>query len=236
MSSTPRRTSWRTVRRRLCGGVTLAAYLAATVSFPLPAAARKAADQPFPCQNHPCGCLTAEECWAHCCCFTPEERWAWAEEHHVQPPAYAERPGSQGWRTARLRDRAEGRTPRPAVGSCCSAPGSGHHQQTPCTQGCSPETRKPCCTQGPHGSSQQSAPAESSAGTKGKLRWTLGAAALKCRGLATLWTATGAAVPPSPPLIWRPCLEADAWLSWRHEGRTAQASTPLEPPPRLVGV
>jgi len=48
--------------------------------------------QPFPCQNSPCGCKTAEQCWTNCCCSTLEERLAWAEEHEVIPPSYAARP------------------------------------------------------------------------------------------------------------------------------------------------
>ena len=48
-----------------------------------------ASDEPFPCQDCHCGCLTPEQCWTSCCCYTPEERLAWAEEHGVEPPSYA---------------------------------------------------------------------------------------------------------------------------------------------------
>jgi hypothetical protein len=72
--------------------VTLFAYTAMVFGVPLPATARKANDQPFPCQNNPCGCATAEQCWRSCCCTTPEQRFAWAQRHGVTPPAYAERP------------------------------------------------------------------------------------------------------------------------------------------------
>src|SRR4051794_16978264 len=101
-----RTTSWGPLRRRLWAGVTLVAYLLAALGVPLPASARKEPGVPFPCQDHPCGCRTAEQCWAACCCFTPEQRIAWAQAHHVQPPPYAEKPGGQSWRTTRLRDRA----------------------------------------------------------------------------------------------------------------------------------
>src|SRR5215469_4629850 len=92
---------WRALRYRLgVAGVCLA-YLLTALDIPLPASVHKDASQPFPCQNHPCGCQTAEQCWRHCCCFTAEERWAWAREHHVQAPAYAEKPAARGWQTAR---------------------------------------------------------------------------------------------------------------------------------------
>ena len=49
----------------------------------------------FPCQNCPCGCKSAEQCWAACCCFTPAERFAWAKKKGVTPPSYAHRPTSK---------------------------------------------------------------------------------------------------------------------------------------------
>ncbi len=118
---------WRPLRRRLSAGVTLCAYLVAIFGCPLPAAAHKDSDQPFPCQDHPCGCQTAEECWTKCCCLTPEQRWAWAEAHRVRPPAYAEKPASRGWRSDRLRDRDHG----------------AKDAHTSCRHGAAPES---CCT------------------------------------------------------------------------------------------
>lgn len=50
--------------------------------------------QPFVCQNSPCGCKTAEQCWTNCCCFTPAKRLAWAEKNGITPPSYAQRPTS----------------------------------------------------------------------------------------------------------------------------------------------
>jgi len=124
---TGRPTSRSTRAHRLGVIVALCAYCLSIFGFPLPAAApRKEADQPFPCQNHPCGCQTAEQCWRHCCCFTPEERWAWARAHGVQPPAYAERPACSGWRTTPLRAQAETKAPA-ADCACCSA----HHEPPP---------------------------------------------------------------------------------------------------------
>jgi hypothetical protein len=43
----------------------------------------------FPCQERPCGCLTAEQCWAgDCCCFTLEEKVVWAAANGVTPPEH----------------------------------------------------------------------------------------------------------------------------------------------------
>jgi hypothetical protein len=101
--------------------VALAGYLIAVTGFPVPAAAAKRAGIPFPCQNNPCGCQTAEQCWSGCTCLTPEQRWAWAREHNVEPPPYAERPAARGCATVRLRDPVEGWAAdnAPDQSSCC---------------------------------------------------------------------------------------------------------------------
>ncbi|HTU89291.1 MAG TPA: hypothetical protein VMF69_04265, partial [Gemmataceae bacterium] len=83
MRAFTRRRFWIALRYRLgVLGVCLA-YLLAALEIPLPIFVHKISSQPFPCQDHPCGCQTAEQCWSHCCCFTPEERWAWAQAHNV---------------------------------------------------------------------------------------------------------------------------------------------------------
>ena len=43
---------------------------------------------PFPCQNRPCGCKTADQCWKKCCCFTNAQKLAWAKSCGVKPPEY----------------------------------------------------------------------------------------------------------------------------------------------------
>ena len=46
---------------------------------------------PFPCQGHRCGCVSAEQCWGHCCCFTPEQRLAWAAANRSIRPLNSRR-------------------------------------------------------------------------------------------------------------------------------------------------
>ena len=46
--------------------------------------AGKDRSKPFPCMDKPCGCATAEQCFANCCCHTPAERLAWARAHNVE--------------------------------------------------------------------------------------------------------------------------------------------------------
>ena len=42
-------------------------YLTATFGFPLPSLPGKDHSQRYTCENHPCGCRSAEDCWRHCC-------------------------------------------------------------------------------------------------------------------------------------------------------------------------
>jgi hypothetical protein len=224
-----RRTEFgRSLPRRFCAILVLVCYLASAIGFPLPAPAGKDVDQPFPCQNHPCGCRTAEECWRHCCCLTPEQRWAWARGHHVQPPPYAEKPTSRGWRSVRQRDRAGPRSEHQAACSCCTPKGNQKRRAVP--------SRKTCCgavnrSSAPHPATASTRPKRSPAPGEGG-RWALGLAAQQCKGLNTLWITAGAVLLPPPPPSWSPSLALVGRLSYPDVSVHAVSATPPEPPPR----
>lgn len=63
--------------------VLLLVLCAAHIPLPATPSERPEKDQtiPFPCQNRPCGCNTAEQCWKSCCCFSHIEKLAWAKLH-----------------------------------------------------------------------------------------------------------------------------------------------------------
>jgi hypothetical protein len=205
---------WRRLARRVGVVVVLAAYLVAAVGFPVPAAAR-GDGVPFPCMDHPCGCQSAEQCWRGCCCLTVEERWAWAREHNVEPPPYAERPPTpkkpapaMSWNTVRQGDQAEGEAP------------AAHHCAD-CDRKAAAKPR-PCCAKEP-----APAPAPASGMT-----WLGGLGALGCRGHATVWIASGAVTPPPPALVWQPLAPPAGWLSSAPERPLGLSLIPPDPPPR----
>jgi hypothetical protein len=107
------------IRRTLVVGLALIAYLAGVIGLPLPASVHKASAVAFPCQSHGCGCMTAEQCWQHCCCFSPEEKVAWAQAHQVEPPPAAQTAAVQGWNVPRQRDREAQSAGKQAKTSCC---------------------------------------------------------------------------------------------------------------------
>jgi hypothetical protein len=214
MAVTRRRTFWRRLRHRLCVAVSLLAYLAASLGFPLPAPARhKSGRQPFPCQDNPCGCQTAEECWTHCCCLTPEEHWEWARRHHVEPPAYATRPEPQGWRTTPRRAREEAAAPE----TTCAA----------CARSCCGGGQGDCCRPKPAEPTKATPPPE-----ERTVRWALGISALHCQGQATLWIGGGAVLPAPPAPAWAPNLVPVGWALPTDLVGPRVFTSPPTPPPR----
>lgn len=99
---------WPTLMRGALVAVATLSYLVSVIGMPASVRVRKDGSVPFMCQDDPCGCQTAEDCWRHCCCHSPEERMAWAEAHHVTPPDYAEKPSTAGWNQPRQRDVDDG--------------------------------------------------------------------------------------------------------------------------------
>lgn len=105
--------------------LTLAGHLLAVLGFPLPVSASnrlKDTSQPYPCQDRPCGCASADECWqGDCCCFTLEEKLAWADANGVEPPGH-------------VRPLVESRKGRPVARpgpACCSESEGGHRTVSP---------------------------------------------------------------------------------------------------------
>jgi hypothetical protein len=239
------RLCWRNLPRKLCSCLTLVTYLVAALGVPMPVSARPKDHSPFPCQNHPCGCVTAEQCWRACCCFTAQQRWEWARANNVEPPPYAEKPTAQSWRTARVRDKEEGKAEAvPGNCSCCSP------SAEPTRKACCRETpgskkassaKTTCCSQDHHdkdcpdsspGNSEQNCHPGTSTGTN----WRLGLAAQKCQGQTTLWAAAGTVLPAHQPLPWRPDLAAAGWLANPGSAGPVIPIAPPDPPPRLTAV
>jgi hypothetical protein len=205
----------RRLGHRLCTGLALVAYLLTASGVPLPLPADKDHSLPFPCQDHACGCRSAEECWRHCCCFSPEEKLAWARDHGVRPPAYAERPVVLGWNGPRQRALAEGRA-HPAA--CCPHGGATARAEPPC---CAHAPSATC-----HTAPRPPAPRHG---------WLVGLIAARCHGVSTAWVTCGSVLPPPPPLTWHPWSPLDATLSYADGLPLAPPSTPPDPPPRSLG-
>ena len=73
-------------QRQITSILLLAAFVAALLPIPLVSFAPhqvKDLSRPFPCQNRPCGCMSAAQCKKKCCCFSDEQKLAWAKRNDV---------------------------------------------------------------------------------------------------------------------------------------------------------
>lgn len=77
-------------QRRLISLAVIVSVCAAIFPLPIswPSTSAKDLSQPFPCQNRPCGCRSADQCWKKCCCFTNSQKVAWAKARQVRVPEF----------------------------------------------------------------------------------------------------------------------------------------------------
>lgn len=174
--------------------LTLAAFVGTVVGFPLPTATpEKDRSRPFPCQDRPCGCRSAEQCWRGCCCFTMQQKLAWAKEHGVEPPAFVQ---------AVVRQEALALCQRPKGDDCQHCTKS--HSPEPCPS----ETvgERHACSHSAKTRSKNTTchPTAATAQHRGSSGWrmVIGAAAARCQGIALLWSVLGGSLPPPEVVVW----------------------------------
>lgn len=216
--------------RRVLRGVmlagTLAGYLAVALGFPVARPVAKDRSQLFPCMDRPCGCLSAEQCFDHCCCFTDEQKVAWAEAHRVQLPERVVR------RVQARRATPASRTAGRQNGSCCArrpaaAPPACGHDACPVPEG---EARVADCCR------REATPAGQPPGENrrpGRLGWVLGSEVLGCQGMSVLWLSWGAVLPPDQWNLSRPDPPLADWLVPQSHSPRRVFQAVATPPPRV---
>jgi len=119
------------IARRVFSVLVLVGVCAASLPLPVPVVAAVLKDRsiPFPCQDHPCGCRDAKQCWTTCGCMSMAEKLRWAESKGITPPSYVD-----------TKARAKPSCCASKVSICCSKTSSGcrdsgaqcrHNQRTP---------------------------------------------------------------------------------------------------------
>lgn len=187
-------------------------FLIGSVGFPTIRPAAKDLSQPFPCQDNPCGCSSAEECWHHCCCHTNREKVAWAEKHHVTPPQFV-------IEAARKEELASTR-------SCphCHEKSHGHEKSCATVAAKADKAAEKSCCKSPRPEKR----------ARLKVALVIVDLARSCQGLSKIWTILSASLPAVPPVRW----SAD-WAVVGHvvepptSAPTVDLSPPL-PPPKLT--
>lgn len=140
----------------------LVAHAFAAAGAPVPvshSANPRASQPPYPCRDHACGCLTAEQCWAgDCCCFTLEQKLDWAAARGIEPPASA---------AAAAAARKAAAPPKKAKRPCCR----GEDEAALPVAACS----GPTCD-------REAVAAEDAGDDALAVLWVAGVRAQKCRG------------------------------------------------------
>lgn len=164
--------------RRAISLCLLWSLLVSIVPVPVPVAApasEKDQSQPFPCQNHPCGCRSAQQCWKQCCCFTNEQKLAWAEKNHVEAPSFV--------KAQALAEKSQ----KKLFPVSAKAKGS-----------CTTDSSKHCCTRSRKSVTDGSAKQHSGSPRKsktGQTRFVIGIFAQSCQGNSASLFSIGWAVP-----------------------------------------
>lgn len=220
-----RRYLTRGIVRRLIGLALLVCVCASFFPFPvaLPPTSEKDQSAPFPCQNHSCGCASADQCWKQCCCFTNVQKIVWAQENGVTPPEYVAKAAREesdvrvAKRTTPLRENCA------LIFQLPSACGE--------NSGCESSDRNTNCSRGE--GCRDSQRSETETIEEESDRYVVGIEMLKCRGQGFSWNSLPWAVIPAvltpefhaAPIIWgRPQSVVVVPL----------VSEPPVPPPRLA--
>ena len=217
--------------RRLIAVFALAAFVAATTGIPVLKLDQPGkTSQPYPCQHHHCGCVSAEQCWQSCCCFTNHEKLLWAGEHNVTPPNYVV---------------AAAQREKPKASFCCA--------HTVAKSSSAAATRRPATAQG---AALGTRAKENPKPQRGEINWSsnpvsradpddqaissphraidfvLAIHARRCQGQAQLWLALGAVALPPPAVTVNLesllCTEVNPFVATL----AGVTSSPATPPPR----
>jgi len=193
----------------IVGCAALGLYLVALVGVPIPQPKLPSGGAPFPCQDHPCGCRSAAQCWGECCCFSREEKLAWAARHNIQPPAALTATPASGCTSSGPHEALCCASERSGAASCCS------HAKV------AQDRRKSACC-GLKSSRKRSPEGRS----------ILLVTSANCRGLAMFWLHGGPAI--TPPVVSSPLFDGP---SLDHPYSTClpeycHTSCPPVPPPR----
>lgn len=204
----------RRVGRRLVSLLLLVCLCASFLPLPVVNPANiKDTSTPYPCQNRPCGCRSAEECWRSCCCFSNAEKIAWAKSHGVKLPAYVF--------AAAAREKSRTRSTASVQRSCCAGGTCG---KSCCSQGSCSHSKSPRAAAA--GADPASRPAAES-----DVKYVIAVYAQRCQGRGAYDVfAPWVLLPLSPVTL--PDQRLTDWCTLQNEVPAGAVCPPALPPPR----
>lgn len=222
--------------RRLLSLATLVSLALSFVPISIPQPTEsKDTSSPFPCQNRPCGCRSAEQCWKSCCCFSNQEKLAWAKSAGVKLPAYVARAAAREMQEKQLAKHERRVAHQP---DCCGAKRHSNPEATECCEVAVVSQRSDAGNRKKASFTKSVQKKQATAESKladmaTNAKTVLGIFVQECRGLGhgVNWL-PWAVVPQLPTLPGHEPPE-----KWHHpkslDCRTTSAEPP-EPPPRLL--
>lgn len=205
--------------------------------FPLPIAPppqnsqEKDSSEPFPCQNRPCGCQSAEQCWRKCCCFDNTQKIAWAKANNVKVPDYvlaaakkeSQKTATHASKSLGCCEHCEKKAVTAAKPSCCEKV-TGPKDHISATE--KPDACESCST-----SAQKSSDVQKQLS---KSKWVLAIYAAQCQGQGPPAICFPTSIIPERIELVEPSVDVIEILTFESE-RLQQASLrPPLPPPKIV--
>ncbi len=240
--------------------VLLLGLLLGIAGVPVVTVAKKDRSRPYPCQNRPCGCASADECWHHCCCLNNRQKLAWARENGVTPPdfviAAAEREQAEAVAAGdhpQANDRGEtvctadnDEHAHATHGACACCATAGHSEEPAC---CRQRHNHHDVAAADHARPDHESPASDPSQTPDKtatkketvpaketaVRFVLSDLARRCGGMPTVISLLCDALPFVDRPQWKP---AETLVEYLVDVPVACASAELAPPvppPKLAG-
>jgi len=231
--------------RRLVALAALVGQFFSTFAFPLPVTHQitKDASRPYPCQQRPCGCATADECWAgDCCCFTLEEKLEWADANGIEAPAHV-RPAVEARKSrhAVAKKKCSCSEKKPSTEGAATSSSACRGQHDPrASVGCCAESSscadKPASVRRSSGDKNKSTCCDESKSTDDRLeiRWVVGIFSQKCRGNGPNGQFQyEPSVPPDMSSVGVPEPDPAGIVVVHFDQATSTTRSPPFPPPRI---
>jgi hypothetical protein len=197
----------RSANRRLLSLLVCLSIMATILPVPVASMPEKDRSQPFPCQDHPCGCRNAEQCWRSCCCFTRSQKLAWARKRGITPPMELLARAEETPMLHHLEDHPESSPSeqRHCRGNCCQTQ---HSQSRP-----------------DHGE------AAVKAGSQRRIKLAIGLFAEQCRSGGVHWNSLPWTILPEPFVVdERPALATAAPIELAADPELICERPPVPPP------
>ena len=199
------------------------------MSVPTKSSSGKDESEPFPCQNRPCGCRTAEQCWKKCCCFTNSQKIAWAKANNVKVPEFVltaagiEAASVSAPRSGTcLLETAESNSELKSATSCCSK----SDDVAAAVKDREPATSSGCCA--------KCVPKKAATHSKSRKKIVTGFNAAECQGIAFLVTMLSTSIVSANVSIESAVAMRDEMITAHSERLPLMSLRPPLPPPKIA--